>query len=80
MVHRAYTRDVFDGAKPEKVEDFQAEFPHTSYEHFAHMTSVVRIGETCVPLPPCLAVQVVGPTKHGSAMISAAVFVAFCAK
>ena len=42
MVHRAYTRDVFDGSKPEKIEDFQAEFPDIEYEQFAHITSVVR--------------------------------------
>ena len=42
MVHRAYTRDMFDGAKPEKIEDFQAEFPDIEYEQFAHITSVVR--------------------------------------
>ena len=42
MEHSAYTRDVYDGAKPEKIENFQAELPGVAYEQFAHITSVVR--------------------------------------
>lgn len=42
VVQKAYTRDIFDGAKPDKIEDFKAEFPHVTYEEFAHITSVVR--------------------------------------
>ena len=41
VVQKAYTRDIFDGAKPDMVDDFQAEFPHVTYEEFAHITSVV---------------------------------------
>jgi hypothetical protein len=59
VVHSAYTRDVFDGAKPDRIEDFQAEFDGVSFERFAHITSVVRraaapphLRSSCIVLRP----------------------------
>lgn len=49
VVQAAYTRNIFDGGKPASIEDFQAELPGVSYEHYAHITSVVR------PVLPVLA-------------------------
>ena len=60
VVHAAYTRDVFDGSKPDKIEDFQAEFADVSFEQFAHTTSVVR--RSTALLSPSAAPPVLEPS------------------